>query len=91
MRRPQNTWRGFIERVVEPVVLAESALSLPCLSFLPRCESMGLAVLAVLLCFCVPSLGIPSGTCGRDPAMHSGASLWLYSVYHQPERLENGG
>lgn len=83
MRRPQNTWRGFTEGVVEPVVLAESALSLPCLSLL--------AVLAVLLCFCVPSLGIPSGTCGKDPAMHSGASLWLYSVYHQPERLENGG
>lgn len=56
MRRPQNTWRGFTERVVEPVVLAEAALSLPCLSLLPRWESMGLVVLAVLLCFCVPFL-----------------------------------
>lgn len=48
---------------------------------------MGLVVLAVLL---FVSVFHPSGTCGRDPAMHSGASLWLYSVYHQPERLENG-
>lgn len=29
MRRPQNTWRGFTERVVEPVVLAVSPLPFP--------------------------------------------------------------